>query len=186
MKLYYNEMPEEQRDGNYLTTDRQESERRGGTYISSYSTKMKKGIANFFQSCLVLTENSRGDSRVPTLPSSHPVIHRQLKNDRQEAEMDVVSVSFSCNDHFKWSQLHFPPSSIPAGGSTDGEDTLTPLRRSQALAEVNPSWNRRSCNARCPRKGKAALLLLTLPQISCGTLGMSFSRERGKVRLGVH
>lgn len=147
-------MPEEQRDGNYLTTDRQESESGGGTYISSYGTKMKKYSANFFQSCLVLAENSRDDSRVPTIPSSHPVTHRQLKNHRQESEMDVVSVSFSCNDHFTWSQLHFPPSSIPAGGSTDGEDTLTPLRRSQALAEVNPSWNRRSRNARWGSKEK--------------------------------
>ena len=93
MKLYYNEMPDEQRDGNHLT-DSQESERGGGTYISSHGNKMKKSISNFFQSCLVLTDNSRDDSQDPTIPSSHPVTHRQ------EAEMDVVSASFSCNDPF--------------------------------------------------------------------------------------
>lgn len=104
-KLCCNEMPDEQGDSH-------KSECRGGTCISSYGHKMKKPISNFFQSCLILTENSRDDSPVPAIPSSHPVTHRQLKSHRQEAEMDVVSVSFSCNDQLTWSQLHSPPPSF--------------------------------------------------------------------------
>jgi len=92
-------MPDEQPDGNRLT-ESQESEHRGGTYISSYSNKLRKHISNFFLSCLFLTESSRDDSQVPAIPSSLPVAHRQPKSYRQVAEMDVVSASFSCNDHF--------------------------------------------------------------------------------------
>lgn len=71
------------------------------------ATRWKRDIPNFLQSCLISPENSRDDSRVPAIPSSHPVAHGQLKSHRQATGMDMVSVSSSCSDHFTWAQLHF-------------------------------------------------------------------------------
>lgn len=107
----------------------------------------------------------------------------QMKNHRQEMAMDVVPASCSCDDHFAWSQLRFPPVPFVL---VRAQKTLTLLPRSQAVAEVNPSWNKQSHNTKCvPKEKKSSTPAPRPSKLFSGTLGMSLRGECDKGRLGV-
>lgn len=76
----------------------------------------------------------------------------------------------------------FSPSSISAGGSTDGKDS-----EAKVWLRLLPAG---TSNPETPnvdsRKRKTLVLLLALPWTSCGITDMSLREEHGKVRLGVY